>query len=333
MRMRMRRCVWAGSLALVGVMTAVMTAATAAHGVPSQQPPDTSGSGLTEEGLGIGGVVRTPGQQQEAPARPGAAGPTATAYWVREYAFGDLAEMSELGQLRDDFVRARQEGAVNWMYEGIGSATWCFTGEETSVGGPPAPPPPQSEPGVFVYDTLIDAATGAELADRESCVSIDDLLADPAAGLPPDPPTVEEVWDSMPIEPAQIRISPSTRGLTGLTSWFWADDPGTLEAGATIRGWGISGSAAVDEWRWDVGEASYTSSSAGSEQDPAVEHLYEVKDTYQVSVERTWTGSYTLSGYGVSYTVDGLSTEDSAAIDYQVVEVVSEVDECAEPCS
>lgn len=183
-----------------------------------------------------------------------------------------------------------------------------------------------------VYE-LIDRATGAVLETRPGfvCVPVNqDPLAVPDAPAPPAapaPPTNEEILEVTPIEPAVIRVNPSGRGLTGLASWFWLDDPGVVETSADLEGWHVEGTARVDRWVWRVGDGTYTTTSAGSEADPAVEHVFERRGSVEVSVERSWTGSYTVSGYGISYTVDGLATEDASSVDYEVIEVRGVLDD------
>lgn len=188
--------------------------------------------------------------------------------------------------------------------------------------------PPGGGIGIpHVYE-LIDRATGEVLETRPGivCVPTDEEPAAPAAP-PPEPPTNEEILEVTPIEPAVIRVNPSGRGLTGLASWFWLDDPGVVETSADLEGWHIEGTARVDRWVWRVGDDTYTTTSAGSEADPAVEHVFERRGDVEVSVERSWTGSYTVSGYGISYTVDGLATEDASSVDYEVIEVRGVLDE------
>jgi hypothetical protein len=41
----------------------------------------------------------------------------------------------------------------------------------------------------------------------------------------------------------------------------------------------------------------------------------------------SWSGSYTVSGYGVSFAVDGLSVAGSDTLEYQVIEVRGVIDD------
>jgi len=203
-----------------------------------------------------------------------------------------------------------------WRLRSILTSAWGVC--QTADGGGGIP---------HVYE-LIDRATGEVLETRPGivCVPVDQDPAAPAAP-PPALPTNEEILEVTPIEPAVIRVNPSGRGLTGLASWFWLDDPGVVETSADLEGWHVEGTARVDRWVWRVGDATYTTTSAGSEADPAVEHVFERRGSVEVSVERSWTGSYTVSGYGISYTVDGLATEDGSSVDYEVIEVRGVLDE------
>ena len=180
----------------------------------------------------------------------------------------------------------------------------------------------------YVHE-LIDRATGAVLETRPGivCVPVDQDPAAPAAPAAPAPPTEQEILEVTPIEPVVIRVNPAGRGLTGLASWFWLDDPGVVQTSVDLDGWHVEGTARVDRWVWRVGDATYTTTRPGTEAEPAVEHTFERLGTVEVSVERAWTGSYTVSGYGTSYTVDGLATDDASSVDYEVVEVRGVLDE------
>lgn len=177
--------------------------------------------------------------------------------------------------------------------------------------------------------TLIDSATGQVLREEIVCVS-NSAPADapPPAPLPPAPPTREELLDATPIPQPIIEANPSGRGLTGLESWFWAGDSGAVTAAVTLRGWTVSGTLTADSWTWTTGDGGrYEVSTPGSPEDPAVRHLWETKDTWSVTLEVSWSGSYTVSGFGTTLVVDGLVAEDSTTVDYPVVEVRAVLDD------
>jgi hypothetical protein len=71
----------------------------------------------------------------------------------------------------------------------------------------------------------------------------------------------------------------------------------------------------------------YETARPGTPEDPAVRHMYETKGVWPLSLEVSWSGSYTVSGYGVSFAVDGLSVAGSDTLEYQVIEVRGVIDD------
>ena len=183
-----------------------------------------------------------------------------------------------------------------------------------------------SRAAVLYEYRLVDAATGRTLRVEERCV-----LPGDDGEVPPGeatPPTIEEVLDAALVPEPAIRVSPNTDGITGMDTWFWADDPGEVNAGVELQGWTTSGTLSAESWTWDTGDGgSYDSSGPGSEDDPAATHVYETKGTYTVTATIEWAGTVTITGYGVSYTVDVLDATTSSDFPYDVDEVVSVVDE------
>lgn len=188
---------------------------------------------------------------------------------------------------------------------------------------------PNGQPGMAYRHTLRSLETGEVLRITFGCVAPGEAGGPPAAPpSPPQPPTFEEIVAATPIPAPEIAANPSGRGLTGIDSWFWAADPGTVDASATLRGWTVSGSLSIGGWVWDTGDGGrYETDGPGTADAPAVEHTYEAKGTWPVSLEVRWSGSYTVSGYGTSFTVGGLSVEGSDSLDYEVIEVRGVVDD------
>ena len=182
-------------------------------------------------------------------------------------------------------------------------------------------------PGRTYRYVLRDAATSEILDSFTRCVA----AGDPAAviGAPPSaPPTAAELQSAAPIPEPAILANPGGRGLTGLESRFWAAADGPVAVSVTIRGWSVTGTLAADEWTWTTGDGGrYESPIPGSAAVPAARHVYETKDTWPVSLEVSWSGSYTVSGFGTSYTVTGLAAEGASTLDYEVIEVRGVVDE------
>jgi hypothetical protein len=174
---------------------------------------------------------------------------------------------------------------------------------------------------------LVDVATNEVLAVQdEVCAG---AAGDaPAPPPPPAPPTMEQVLNAIDVPEPDIGRNPAGRGLTGLASWFWVEGAtDTIAVEVTLDGWTVTGTLTADEWRWTLGDAGYTTTGPGSEADPAVEHVFQRKGDVTVTVDIAWSGSYTVSGYGTSFTVPGLTTSSSSSLDYEVVEARAVVDE------
>lgn len=203
------------------------------------------------------------------------------------------------------------------------TAQWVVTrlNETSTEGICMEEPRDQSRP--MLARSLV-SPTGEILQTSYSCG--EEPGPEPAA--PPAPPTQEELVASVPIPRLEIRRNPSARGLTGLESWFWAADPGAAETSVALDGWQVTGSLSPSRWVWEMGDGGrYETAGPGSAEDPAVVHTYESKGTWELSLRVEWSGTYTVSGYGTTYTVADLSTEDTADVAYQVIEVRGVLDE------
>ncbi len=191
-----------------------------------------------------------------------------------------------------------------------------FTAGRCDYGGPDERP--------MLARSLL-SPTGEVLRTIYSCAEPEPAAAPQA---PPAPPTQDELLASVPIPRLAIRRNPAGRGLTGLESWFWAAAPGATATSVTLRGWQATGSLSPTRWVWQTGDGGrYVTDGPGTAEDPAVAHTYEARGTWRLSVRVEWSGSYTVTGYGTTYTVAGLSTEDTADLDYPVIEVRGVLDE------
>jgi PKD domain-containing protein len=182
--------------------------------------------------------------------------------------------------------------------------------------------------GPVVRYRLIDDATG-EVLDTSAPRCSSEGAPPPEAVEALAPPTMEEVLDEAAIPQPAIAVNPSTEGITGMESWFWLTDVETTVAvTAELAGYQVTTNLEAVAYRWTIGdEATHTSTSPGSEADPAVRHTFDRKGTHTITVEMVWQGSYTYSGFGVDETVDGLEATTEGSVDYTVVEIVSVVDD------
>jgi hypothetical protein len=210
------------------------------------------------------------------------------------------------------------------------TAYWTIVLVPEQMGNGDATSPcldPNGQPGRTYRYTLRDSATGATLDTFTRCVA----TAEPASVIetpPSDPPTAAELLGAAPIPEPAILANPGGRGLTGLETRFWAADPGPVTVSVTIRGWNVTGTLNAQQWTWTTGDGGrYEAANPGSPEHPAARHIYDTKDTWPVALEASWSGSYTVSGFGTSYTVTGLATTGSSTLDYDVIEVRGVVDE------
>ena len=159
---------------------------------------------------------------------------------------------------------------------------------ETLPMGEPLPP------GYVELDVVLEksTATGQVVNTWLQCES------EPTPTTLP-PPTPEESWaaaDTLLPLPT-IQFSPSDNGLVHLQTWFWlsndaAGTPVTVTA-RTHTGQTITAVVEPVGYTWTFGTGdSAPSSTAGSEEDPAVRYTYVDAGTYEVSVTVEWAGQY-----------------------------------------
>ena len=122
---------------------------------------------------------------------------------------------------------------------------------------------------------------------------------------PPPPPTPEQLAQgnayALTLQPV---LSPSTDigGLTGLDSWLWCDDPGTVAADAALNGWIAAGSVEVVQVGWEINGPSGTvvnTATCGSEEAPAVTWMPETMGEHSVVVTAVWAGTWELTYNGI----------------------------------
>ncbi len=159
---------------------------------------------------------------------------------------------------------------------------------------------------VGVRYVVRDAATGAVLSrDRTGCEPWSVVAPSPAPAVPAAPArpdvTAQQVRDAIrdrfPTEPQ--RWSPQPDGLTGMESWFWYVGETSMDLRISL----ITVDARVElqaaRYCWDVdGRPGHDrcASSPGSEQQPAATHLYRTRGDYDVRLDVTWTGTFTVTG-------------------------------------
>lgn len=145
--------------------------------------------------------------------------------------------------------------------------------------------------------------------------------------VPPPPPTHPEIVALLcadaTIPAARIGHNPRDYGITGFHTWLWdATQPAPATTSGTIRGYAVSCTLTPTTWTFDIGDPhaeryghdrTHTASEPGSEDESTpVQHFWEVKGTYTLTLDVTWQRTTTAGAD---------EPTRSATIDHQVKEV------------
>jgi hypothetical protein len=86
-----------------------------------------------------------------------------------------------------------------------------------------------------------------------------------------------------------------------MESWFWTPANGHAAVAINIRGFTVQASADA-KFHWATGDgAVFETGSGGTEQNPAVRHVYDSKSPasgYSVTLDMIWAGGYNWFGFG-----------------------------------
>jgi hypothetical protein len=164
---------------------------------------------------------------------------------------------------------------------------------------------------------------------------VNNLFCEAVTGVPivpPAPPTPEEAWRAVPIPQPGININPGELGATGVETWLWSSAADPVSVSVTLRGYAVTGVAAPTEWHWNMGAMAGTSNPPpglragrpGSPDQPAVRYTYETKGGYTITHQVEWSGTFTVSGWGLpGLTLDAGAIVVESSRPYQVVEIRS----------
>lgn len=168
-----------------------------------------------------------------------------------------------------------------------------------------------ADSGLSDYITVPDWPEGAggDPADGDPDGGGGEPAGDPSAPacVPRAPARIPPSLDQVGLDAGQIGVNPHHEQLTGLESWFWWEGESSLTWESPVA-WGVAADcsvipppapetyeAALVALRWQVDDgrpATYSSSGAGSEAEPAVRHVYRTKGTWTVRVDCTWQGTW-----------------------------------------
>ncbi len=289
------------SVALMAVLLTMALRSSALAQTGPESPPPTAGGFLNKTGVGAG--VGGPGGPSQDPG--GAQGGSSTGS-----SGGGSGSSNSGGSSTQPRVVRTWGGGFGPDYPS--ENTICTTGD--------------GQQGTRYIDTSYDPITGQQIGTPVSGCAVRGSGsggAEPAP--PPPPPTAAEVWHTAPLPTPNCQYNPATTGLTGLATWGWAENPGTVTADSTIRGYTVHATADPTQYRWQWGDGGEdTSSDPGSPDHPAVQHLYRTMGDYTISCEVSWSGSYTFEGPGSPPQTNDLGTSTSNADwSYHVPEIRS----------
>lgn len=182
----------------------------------------------------------------------------------------------------------------SFAYQSLGTPC-SLTGPSTGA----VPGTPGFNPnGTLGTVNAVLLATGGQ----SSLVNYICVIPGQAPPLPPPPPTPAEIWGKVPLSTASIGVNPDTEGLTGLETRLWYEGAaGGVQLNLSIRGYSIAVRAKPVLFAWSTGDGAVSNvRSPGSAASPGLNHIYETRGDYTVSLATTWEGSYTFSGFGVS---------------------------------
>ena len=86
-----------------------------------------------------------------------------------------------------------------------------------------------------------------------------------------------------------------------MESWFWTPTSGEARVEINLRGFTVRARANA-KYHWATGDgAVFETGSGGTEQNPAVRHVYDSKSPasgYSVTLDMIWAGGYNWFGFG-----------------------------------
>ncbi|MBW3576904.1 MAG: hypothetical protein KY462_04025 [Actinobacteria bacterium] len=159
---------------------------------------------------------------------------------------------------------------------------------------------PCKEDEELYFRVRLDTTTGRRQYTGEVCFG----PSEPPPAGDPEPPTYREVWERVPIVAPSIGVNPRVDGLTGLETWLWVEPQEPVTATVTLNGYTVAATACPVGYVWHVEGRTYERSEPGSEERPAVRHIFERSGDYVVGLETVWEGSFSMTGHDLP-AVDG----------------------------
>lgn len=183
-----------------------------------------------------------------------------------------------------------------------------------------------TEIGQAYFVFLENSLTGERLLTRTVCV----MPGDPPPQPPTDPPTLGELAlaadEVLTLQPS-LNPAPEFGGITGLDTWLWCTDPGTVEIVVDLRGWTADAAVQTVDLDWTIAgveNSELGSRGCGSETEPGGTWQPQAAGDHTVTLAATWAGTWDLTYQGTpmgTFTLGPL-TVTSPADDYPVDEFV-----------
>ena len=197
-------------------------------------------------------------------------------------------------------------------------------------------PPP--EPALSYIDNVCGMLPDAQVRVRESIFSSEisgcllgfrpEQVAQALGGQgprSPQPPGPGRIIDRVIelVAAPELDIAPSEIGLTGLETYVWIDEPAPVSVSAAAGGTTVDARAFPSLYLWDWGDGNETltfdSGRSWTRHRPgSIEHVYETRGRYDLSVEVVWEAQWRING-GAWQALGFFSLGDS--VDYPVRQV------------
>ena len=99
----------------------------------------------------------------------------------------------------------------------------------------------------------------------------------------------------------ELELAPAEVGLTGLETYVWIDPPEDVAVTAVAGGTSVQARAFPSQYLWDWGDGddtlTYHSGRSWTKRRPGtIEHVYETRGRYDLSVEVVWEAQWRIGG-------------------------------------
>ena len=217
-------------------------------------------------------------------------------------------------------------------------ATTAASGSPTAFhsASPSSGPPP--EPALSYIDNVCGMLVDSQVQVRESIFSSEisgcllgfrpeEVAQAPGGRGPrsPQPPGPGRIIDRVIelVAAPELDIAPSEIGLTGLETYVWIDEPAPVSVSAAAGETTVDARAFPTQYLWDWGDGNdtltYDSGRSWTPHRPgSIEHIYETRGRYVLSVEVVWEAQWRING-GAWQALGFFSLGDS--VDYPVRQV------------